>query len=94
VAGSEQRVGLEADSLERLAVAHTAGIAAVALGHPAMLPGQPLQMSPEQANLFICKWPRRCIVWVAERLDGFLRWEGETLAIEVLERLRDAQNRA
>ena len=33
------------------------------------------------------------MVWVAERPDGFLRWEGKTLAIEVLERLRDAQNR-
>jgi hypothetical protein len=41
VAGSEQRAGLHADLFEGLAVARTAGVAAVGgWSHPAMLPGE------------------------------------------------------
>src|SRR6266511_1699529 len=41
-AGSKQRAGLHADLFERLAVARTAGVAAVGgWSHPAMLPGEP-----------------------------------------------------
>src|SRR5215211_106462 len=42
VAGGKQRAGLHADAFERLAVAQTAGVAAVGgWSHAAMLPGQP-----------------------------------------------------
>src|SRR5215216_1230049 len=52
-AGSEQRAGLHADLFEGLAVARTAGVAAVGgWSHPAMLPGEAPIMSPERANLF------------------------------------------
>ena len=55
-AGSEQRAGLEADSFEGLAVAQTAGVAAVGgWSHTVMLPGQPPIMSPEGAKLFKCR---------------------------------------
>jgi hypothetical protein len=51
VAGGKQRSGLYADALECLAVTRTAGVAAVGVwSHTAMLPGQPLIMSPERAN--------------------------------------------
>jgi len=52
-AGSEQLAGLQTDSLERLTVAQTTGVAAVGdWSHPAMLPGRSLIMSPEGAKLF------------------------------------------
>jgi hypothetical protein len=52
-AGGEQLAGLHADAFERLAVAQTAGVAAVGgWFHPAMLPGQARLVSPEGANLF------------------------------------------
>ena len=41
VAGGKQRPGLQADGFEGLAVARTAGVAAISGGsHPAMLPGE------------------------------------------------------
>jgi hypothetical protein len=53
VAGGEQLAGLQTDAFERLAVAQTAGVAAVGgWSHPAMLPGHPRSMSPEGAKLF------------------------------------------
>ena len=53
VAGGKQRAGLHADVFEGLAVARTAGVAAVGgWSHAAMLPGQPPIMSSELANLF------------------------------------------
>jgi hypothetical protein len=59
VAGGKQRASLHADAFERLAVTQTAGVAAVGgWSHTAMLPGQPLIMSPEGANLFNFSYPR------------------------------------
>jgi len=53
VAGGEPRAGLHADVLERLAVARTAGVAAVGgWSHTAILPAKPPIKSPERANFF------------------------------------------
>jgi hypothetical protein len=52
--GGRQRPGLHADALEGLAVAQTAGVAAVGgWSHTAMLPGRPPIPSSEGANLFL-----------------------------------------
>jgi hypothetical protein len=51
-AGSEQLAGLHADVLEHLAVAQTAGVAAVgSWSHTAILPAHPI-LTPELAKLF------------------------------------------
>src|SRR6266511_1469209 len=66
-AGGEQRAGLQTDSFERLAVAQTTGVAAVGgWSHPAMLPGQPLIVSPEGAKLFF-RGHSRSRGWVVVR---------------------------
>jgi hypothetical protein len=53
VAGGKQLAGLHADTFERLAVAQTAGVAAVGgWSHPAILPGPPPNLSSEPANFF------------------------------------------
>jgi uncharacterized protein YjbI with pentapeptide repeats len=49
VAGGKQCAGLHADAFERLAVAQTAGVAAVGgWSHPAMLPAQPRSCHPKE----------------------------------------------
>src|SRR5206468_4936006 len=49
VAGGKQRPGLHADAFERLAVAQTAGVAAVGgWSHPAMLPATPRSCHPKE----------------------------------------------
>src|SRR5215217_9259721 len=68
-AGSEQRAGLHADLFEGLAVARTAGVAAVGgWSHPAMLPGEAPIMSPERANLF--STPAALVVGVVGSVRG------------------------
>src|SRR5215218_10419473 len=79
-AGSEQRAGLHADLFEGLAVARTAGVAAVGgWSHPAMLPGEAPIMSPERANLFR-SWGVEVITMTKRRAqpDAGPRWAEAT----------------